>query len=96
MMIEIKVIRICNEISGLIKTCFVEGDNLVFETERSLRDKHNEALAFEMGLSKGLDGQNFSFQRINMSQKEFDALKLKESPWCGIGPRTLRKKKQNN
>lgn len=90
---EIKIIRICDGTTGLIKTCFVEEESLVFETERGLRDRHNEALAFEMGLSKGLDGQNFSFSRINMTQEEFDVLKLKESPWCGMGPRTSRKNK---
>ena len=28
----------------------------------------------------------------NMTQEEFEALQLKEAPWCGLGPRTRKKK----
>lgn len=94
-MIEIKVIRIVND-EGVIKTCFVDmgKKKLIFESERTLRDKYNEATAFEMGFSYGMgfSGLNFSIPREHMTQEEFNKLELDESPWCGTGPRTQRKK----
>lgn len=90
---EVQIIRIVSE-KGVIKTCFVEDNTLIFEAERTLLDNHNEALAFEMGLCYGLGISNpdFNLPRINMTQEEFEALQLKEAPWCGLGPRTRKKK----
>lgn len=90
---EIKKIRIWVEGTDRTKTCFVEGNRLIFESECSLRDSYNEGLAFEMGFSFGIQGANFTMETINMTQAEFDALKLEESPWSGMGPRTKRRKK---
>lgn len=90
---EIKKIHIYIEGTDRVKTCFTEGNRLVFETDRSVRDTYNEALAFEMGFSFGHDKSNFTMETIHMTQEEFDALKLEENPWGGMGPRTKKKKK---
>lgn len=89
----IKKISIYIEGTDRRKTCIVEGNNLIFETDRSIRDSYNEILAFEMGFSYGIGGQNFTMEDISMTQEEFDALKVTESPWSGMGPRTKRKNK---
>lgn len=85
--------RITVVYSENITTYFVEGEKLLFETTKySYKDIHNEAMAFEMGLSIGLGVENFSLEPFTMTPEEFKKLTLVESPWCGLGPRTKNKK----